>query len=158
VPVISVTMIPGGLWGEKGIEVRPRETGENWERPAIVRFEGFGLDEPVTVTCGVRVHGATSRMQSAKHSFRLKFRKRYGPGKLRMAVFGEEQGRFDELLLRNPAHDSWTIEQRTRRENARYVNEKWCRETMGLLERYLEVGRFIDYFLVQSYAVNADWA
>ncbi len=237
VPSISMTMSQEDLWGVHCLETRPWEKGEAWERVGIVRFDGFGLGKSHTVTCGIRVHGATSRTQSQKHSFRLKFRKRYGPGRLKMAVFRAE-GEFDELLLRNPAHDSWTIEQKSWRENARYVNEKWCRETMKqlghevpeqrwvrltlnenfwgiyllmempdeefaasrfggkaadyvtvnsgevkkgdgsaydhllalvksprlrgavamkVLEEKLDVGRFIDYFLVQCYAVNADW-
>ncbi len=228
--VVEVSLVVHG--GD--LEFLKERAGEKKLVRGLVRVGGGE-----TFGCGVRVHGATGATQSWKKSYRLKFRKAFGQGKFQGKVF--ESGKvveFDEFLLRNPAHDSWTIEQETWRENARYVNEQWCRETMALLghvvprqrwvrltlngefegiyllsempdqhfasatfggtdggyvvvrsgevksgagvgyerflrllksprlkgeagmkmvERYLEVGRFIDYFLVQMYAVNADW-
>lgn len=238
-PSVKITLAVEDFEGAFGLEKEPEKSGVDAEKLALVRFSGFEEVESETVSCGIVVHGATSRTQSPKRSYRIKFKKSLGSSHLNAQIFGGEGvSMFDELLLRNPAHDSWTIKQDTWRENARYINEQWCRETMillghkvprlrwvklfinedfwglyllselpdehfmsstfggkdqdyfvvrsgekkfgnsvaydrfleildhpqlqglaamNLVERYLKVDQFIDYFLVQVYAVNADW-
>jgi len=107
-PVISLAMAVDDIFGSGGIYANPSGEGSTWERAASAELifpdasqAGFG------VNCGVRIQGKSSRTdQTPKHSLSLRFRKEYGPGKLKFPIFkddplgGDATDRFDFLQLR----------------------------------------------------------
>ena len=110
IPAISLSTDLDNLFGSaRGIYVNARNDGRAWERPVSVELlqtdgsEGFG------VNAGLRIRGAFSRNRgNPKHSFRLFFRRQYGDGKLRFALFGGEgASAFDKVDLRTSQNYSW---------------------------------------------------
>jgi len=151
-PSVKITIAPEDFNGVGGIETDPALKGEKATRPVLIRFKGFDKFVLGTVPCGMLLHGASSRTQSSKHSYRLKFRKAHGVEKLSAPIFGRAGvTQFDELLLRNPTHDSWTVKQETWRENSRYVNDQWCRQTMKLLGHRIPRARWVEVFINERY-------
>jgi len=107
-PAISLAMDVDDIFGAGGIYANPMGEGSTWERAASAELifpeasqAGFG------VNCGVRIQGKSSRTdQTPKHSLSLRFRKEYGPGKLKFPIFKDDPlgdgatDRFDFLQLR----------------------------------------------------------
>ena len=94
-PVVSLVMDPADLFGRGGgIYANPTQ---DWEKPGTVMFyedgQGFSL------TCGVKMHGATSRVNQSKKSFKLNFRSRYG-GELDYDLFHNGVTNFVSVILR----------------------------------------------------------
>ena len=108
VPVVSVLSDPDGLFSvNEGIYSNPLE---DWERPASITLfaeeRGF---EPMA--CSIKIHGATSRVNRLKKSFKVKFRSRYD-GDLYCDLFENGVTVFSSLLLRAAQESSVSTEMR----------------------------------------------
>ena len=95
-PVVSVVAEPDDLFSaDRGMYANPEE---NWERPASAALfaeeRGFA-----PMACGLKMHGAKSRINQAKKSFKLCFRDRYD-GLLECDLFENGVTEFDDVLLR----------------------------------------------------------
>ncbi len=101
-PVVSLVCDPELIFGRGGIYTNP---AEHWEVPGAVSFydgeEGFSLE------CGVKIHGATSRIVQRKKSFKLCFRSRY-EGMLGYDLFDNGVTEFSSILLRADQEGSET--------------------------------------------------
>ncbi|MEM7233583.1 MAG: FN3 associated domain-containing protein, partial [Planctomycetota bacterium] len=88
-PVLSLVLEQSDLFGPTGIYENPAGDGVAWERPASVEL--LYPDDPergFQQNCAVRIQGGSSRSTNyPKHSFRLLFKRDYGPGKLRYPLF-----------------------------------------------------------------------
>jgi hypothetical protein len=150
-PAICVTMSPDDLFGPaRGIYAHPRESGDDWERPAAVEFipgherKGFQID------CGIRIQGGWNRRpeESPKHAFRLAFRKKYGAGKLKFRLFdGPGADEFDTLILRAGCNNSWLHWSGVERKQGDYVRDQWMRESHAAMGHPAARGRFVHLFL-----------
>ncbi|KKK52145.1 hypothetical protein LCGC14_3107860, partial [marine sediment metagenome] len=113
IPTISLVADSRDLFDlVDGIYVNSWMTGRAWERPVSVEmFDGNG-QTMFQVNAGLRIHGGASRYPSwsAKHNFRLLFKREYGPTKLKYPLFGEDAtDEFDTLILRLPGvGDTWS--------------------------------------------------
>lgn len=103
---------------------------------------------------GIRIRGGFTRNPHfVKHSFRLFFRKAYGAGKLKYALFEEEGvNRFDKVDLRTAQNYSWA-----RGEGKRYglhntfVREVFCRDTQKAMGEAYTRSRYYHLFLNGQY-------
>lgn len=105
-------------------------TGHGWTRPASVELFGGEQCHDLTVDCGIRLHGGHGRLaeKNPKHSFRLVFKKQYGPGSLRYPLFGDgEPAQFDQLVLRCHFGNSWQHWDDANRRKAQYARDVWAR-------------------------------
>ena len=93
-PVASLVCEPEDMFGRDGIYTNPVE---KWERPGCLMFYGEGGS--FAADCGIKLHGATSRISQAKKSFKIMFRERYG-GRLHFDMFGNGVLDFSSILLR----------------------------------------------------------
>jgi len=154
-PALSIITDQENLFApETGIYAHPTERGVAWERPASVELicpaggAGFG------VNCGLRIHGGSSRRpeESPKHSFRLVFKPRYGPSKLRFPLFGpggpEE---FESLILRAGNNDSWLHPDGQARRRAAYVRDEWMRASLRAMGYPCVCGCFVQVYLNGRY-------
>ena len=96
-PVVSLLSDPDGLFSfYGGLYTNPLE--RDWERMASVALyadeRGFAPME-----CSIKLHGATSRINLEKKSFKLKFRSRYD-GELNCDLFENGVTVYTDLLLR----------------------------------------------------------
>lgn len=145
VPSLSLVTTPDDMFGApgilgpgKGIYAYPMEEGSDWERPASVELlypdgrPGFQIDG------GARIAGQWSRKPdtTAKHSFSLRFRKRYGAAHLEFPLFPDTSvDSFDSLRLRASQADSFHYWP----QKAQYIHDEWGRETerdMGWLSAH----------------------
>jgi len=104
-PVVSLSMNPDDLLGNRGIYTNYNQRGPNWERDLHMAFfepdgsVGFATD------AGVRLHGGNSRRYALK-SFRIYFRNEYGDSHIDYPVFPDQQiNTHDRLILRNGGSD-----------------------------------------------------
>ncbi len=127
-PTLALTLPPEALFDlSDGIHENPTEQGLAWERAAWA--EWFSEEDPqgFTVACGVRIQGGAGRKPDRVHkkSFRLLFKKDYGPGELDYPVFedGEMQS-FDTLVLRARYNRSWIHWDDAGRLKSAYIREQ----------------------------------
>jgi hypothetical protein len=150
-PSVSLVFAPEDLFGtEHGIYKHPEEAGAAWERAAS--FEFFSPDQKsnLQVNCGARIQGGWNRRpeESPKHSFRLVFRKKYGPGKLHYAVFGTNApAEFDTLILRAGCNNSWLHWSGIERQRGEYVRDQWMRDTLREMGQPSAAGTFVHLYL-----------
>ena len=151
IAALSIIANPADLFSpETGIYTHPLERGVGWERQ--VSLEMFDADGRLAFQCGggLRIHGGTSRQpeESPKHSFRLDFKKRYGPARLQFPVFGAGGAQeFDTLVLRAGNNDSWLASQGKERRQADYLRDEWMRRSMSVMGHPSARGRFVHLYL-----------
>ncbi|MCK5148056.1 CotH kinase family protein [bacterium] len=121
-PVISLITNPYGMFDHiGGIYMNPSRRGDIWEREARIQF--FDKDTAFfEVDCGIRLQGATGRYDDKK-SFRLFFREKYGTGRLKYPLWGEDEvDSFNRLLLHSGGDD------RTSEQHGTLLRDAICTE------------------------------
>ena len=93
-PVVSLVTDPANLFGDEGLYDNPEE---DWERRGTVCF--FEDGQSFHIGCGLKLHGATSKISQEKKSFKLSFRSRYD-GELNYDLFENGVTSFASILLR----------------------------------------------------------
>ena len=106
--------------------------GHGWERPVSFEYFEPGGGASLQVNCGVRIQGGHSRRpeKSPKHSFRLVFRKEYGPGRLHYPFFGEEAASsFNTITLRAGFCNTWIHHSHDERLIFQGIRDIWAKDT-----------------------------
>jgi hypothetical protein len=150
-PSLSLVVVPEDLYDpSRGIYANPRQSGDDWERPASVELLPDGFGKGFQENCGLRIQGGWNRRpeESPKHAFRLVFRKKYGAGKLKHRLFDEAgQEEFDTLILRAGCNNTWLHWSGVERQRADYIRDQWMRETYAAMGRPSARGRFVHLYL-----------
>ncbi|HTH47082.1 MAG TPA: CotH kinase family protein, partial [Candidatus Limnocylindria bacterium] len=149
-PTLSLVLDPQDLFGaEHGLYAHSQESGEDWERAASLEFLPVDGTAGFHHGCGVRMQGGWSRRpeESPKHSLRIVFRKRYGPGQLKEPVFGEGPARFDTLILRGGNNNTWLHPSSEERRRADYLRDPWMRATYAAMGHAAARDRFVHLYL-----------
>ena len=138
-------------------------TGHGWTRPASIEmFESSSLStlhlSPSTIdftsSCGLRLHGGHGRLaeKNPKHSFRLVFKKDYGPSSLTYPLFGEDEpSKFDQLVLRCHFGNSWQHWAEGNRTKAQYTRDVWARRMQRKLGRTSVNALYVNLFINGMY-------
>ena len=123
------------------IYARHQERGVAWERPASVellypdrpRYAGFAGFQ---VDCGIRMQGGLAVDQARKKSFRLLFKSRYGPAKLKYPLFESAVHharsavrRFDTVVLRAGGNTNWSKDDAWKHAPSTYLRDQFVRDT-----------------------------
>jgi hypothetical protein len=150
-PSLSIVANPDDLFSPAtGIYTHPLERGRDWERS--ISLEMYAPDGKLAFQwdCGLRIHGGTSRQPgvSPKHSLRLAFKRRYGPGNLRFPLFGPDGPQeFETLILRAGNNDSWLAQPGAGGRRADYLRDEWMRRSMQAMGHPSARGRFVHLYL-----------
>lgn len=157
IPSISLSTAPDdlfaapGLFGKgRGIYAHPLEEGSDWERPASVELLRADGQPGFQIDCGVRIAGQWSRKpdSTAKHSFSLRFRSRYGPSRLEYPLFpGSPVDSFDTLRLRAGQADSFHFFPL----KAQYIHDQWGRDSQRAMGWLSARGSFVHLYLNGHY-------
>ena len=151
IPTLSIVTDSANLFSSgTGIYLHPTERGEKWERAASLEFLDPQGRAGFQINCGLRIHGGMSRRpeESPKHSFRLAFKRQYGPAKLRVPLFGADGPQeFDDLILRAGSNDSWLTSDGSQRGQATYLRDEWMRRSMDALGHRSARGIFVHLYL-----------
>ena len=129
-------------------------TGHGWTRPASVELMGGPQQHDLSVNCGIRLHGGHGRLaeKNPKHSFRLVFKKEYGPATLNYPIFGEDEpSQFDQLVLRCHFGNSWQHWVEGNREKAQYARDVWARRMQRKLGHISANALYVHLFLNGMY-------
>lgn len=150
IPSLSIVMsLDDLIHHQYGIYANPTGQGKGWERYASIEIvEPDGQD--YQSGAGIRIRGGFTRNpQFAKHSFRLFFRKKYGSGKLKYALFGEEGAdRFDKIDLRTAQNYAWAREPgRSFGNHNTFVRDVFCRDTQGAMGEPYTRSRYYHLYL-----------
>ena len=142
--------------------------GRGWERHASMELfggsgQGVGEEPPVddggramdvTIDCGIKLHGGHSRLaeKNPKHSFRLMFKSKFGPGKLDCPVFGPDgPAKFDQLVLRCMFGNAWQHWDSGNRKRAQYERDAWARTMQSLMGHPASRVQYVNLYLNGMY-------
>ncbi|MBG0860869.1 MAG: lamin tail domain-containing protein, partial [Bacteroidales bacterium] len=125
-------------------------TGYGWERP--VSFEYFDDADSVSfqADCGVQIHGGEGRRpeKSPKHSFRLIFRREYGPSGFNLPLFGENAVKsFNNIILRAGFGNTWIHWSHSERSMAQYLRDRWTKDTQLAMGHHSSHGIYVHLFI-----------
>ncbi len=93
-PVVSLVCDPKDMFGPRGIYTNPTE---KMEVGGCLLFYADG--ERFDIDCGIKLHGATSKITQSKKSFKIMFRERYD-GRLYYDLFDNGILEYSSILLR----------------------------------------------------------
>ena len=136
-PTLSLSLDADAMFERRrGIYQNTTAEGFEWERAVSAEFIfREGVSESFQVQCGIRIQGGSSRQTDIpKHSFSLRFRERYGLGKLDFPLFREAPfGRdaltsFDYLQLRSGFNFAWTHRHYYQSRHAQYNRDQFVND------------------------------
>lgn len=150
-PVLSISTDNDNLFdATNGIYANPESKGIAWERAASVELFNPDNSKEFQVNCGLRIQGGyfRGRTRTQKHSFRLLFKKQYGPGRLEHDLFPDQPDAvesFDTIVLRAGANDgySWNGAGTT----VQWLRDNFGRDLMRDLGHPSPHGRFVHLYL-----------
>ena len=149
-PAFSIVMEHDDFFGFSGIYTNPTRSGRAWERLASAELihadgrAGFQID------AGVRVTGNRSRSpgSSPKHGLRLIFRGEYGAPKLEYGLFTDSAvERFDTIVIKPNAFDSWVSDSSSQRRGAQYLRDQHLRDAQRDTGNATSHGLFTHLFI-----------
>ena len=155
-PIISVVSQQNNLTDPvTGIYVNGVSHGDAWERPGSIEMLDYSKPGATpeaghgefSLACGLRIRGGASRGDSStKHSFRVFFRKTYGPGKLAYRLYGADgAAEFENIDLRGSQNYSWSQSAGDSEETM--VRDPFARITLGALGQPHTRSRYCHLFL-----------
>jgi len=111
-PTMSIVTDKDNLFGGSGIYSNSLSFGVTWERPASVEYFFPDGTTGFQVNAGLRIYGGNpfrGMNLTRKKSFRLLFKREYGPTKLNYPLFDAKDAakRFDTIVLRAGSNDGW---------------------------------------------------
>ncbi len=135
-PTLSVAIDPGDFYGAQGLYQNPQSQGDAWERAVSAELMVHDDSEKgFQIEAGLRIQGGSSRNpDTPKHSMSLRFRKQYGPGKLRYDVFRDAPGsdtatdEFDFLQLRSGYNFGWVHRHYFQSRHAQYNRDQFAND------------------------------
>ena len=150
-PSISIVTSLDNLFDSNtGIYVNPLQEGIVWERPVSMEILLPGSAQEFQIDCGLRIQGGAFRSfdLTKKKSFRLLFKRTYGPGKLKFPLFDydpEAETEFDTLVLRAGANDgySWS----SARLTEQYIRDEFGRSLQRDAGNAGSHGTFVHLYL-----------
>ena len=111
-PTMSIVTETDNLFGARGIYSNSLSAGVAWERPASVEYFFPDGATGFQVNAGLRIYGGDpfrGMNLTRKKSFRLLFKRQYGPTKLNYPLFDAPDAAtsFDTIVLRAGSNDGW---------------------------------------------------
>jgi hypothetical protein len=145
IPTMSVVTPMDNLFGAQGIYSNP---WSEEERPVSVEWINTDGTTAFQIDSGLKIYGNAFRgfNLTRKKSFRLVFKREFGPTKLDYPIF-EDPGattRFDTLVLRGGANDGWND---WGRESTQYIMDEFMRRTQLALGQPAAHGTFVHLYL-----------
>ncbi len=147
-PTLSVVTTVDNIFGPSGVYSNPWGEGVGWERPVSVEWIRPDGTTGFQVDAGIRVYGGAFRgfNLTRKKSFRLLFKRQYGPTKLDFDVFEGQDAvtSFDMLVLRAGANDGWND---WGRQSTQYIVDEYMRRTQLAMGEPSPHGTFVHLYL-----------
>ena len=146
-PSVSIVTDMDNMFGPSGIYSNSVSEGVAWERPGSVEWINPDGSTAFQVNCGLRAYGGAFRRMdlTRKKSFRILFKRNYGPTKLHYPLFGEDAAdEFDTIILRAGANDGWN---NWGGGNTQYIIDEFMRRTQLALGQPAVHGTFVHLYI-----------
>ena len=152
-PTISIVTDLKNLFGATGIYDNSTIAGVAWERPASIEWINPDGTTGFHVNAGLRIYGGNpfrGMNLTRKKSFRLFFKRQYGPTKLDFTMFDAEDATtsFDTIVLRAGANDAWNSWTGSGNgPNVQYILDEFIRRTQASLGQVSPHGTFVHLYI-----------
>jgi hypothetical protein len=147
-PIVSLVCPRDELFGRQGLYINAMQRGDAWEKPCSAEMILPSGDTAFQVDCGLRMQGGMNRFRSPKHSFRLVFKEKYGPGELHYPLFPESPvKKFDTLVLRADYNNSWVHWDPAARTRAQRTRDAWMKDSHRAMGWVAAHNRYVHLFL-----------
>lgn len=150
-PTLSVVCPRSDLFSQRtGIYVNSLERGDQWERACSVEWLPPDGGAGFAINGGIQMQGNYNRLpdKSPKHSFRLLFKERYGPSKLRFPIFpGSPVTNFNTLVLRAGYNNTWIHWDERANGRADLARDAWMKDTQRAMGGLAGRNRFVHLYL-----------
>jgi len=147
-PTMSIVTNQDDLFGNDGIYTNSNSQGRNWERATSVEWINTDGTTGFQVDAGLRIYGGAFRGMglTRKKTFRLLFKRDYGPTKLEFPMFDAETAtdRFDTIILRAGANDGWN---NWGDGDTQYIVDEFMRRTQLALGEASAHGTFVHLYV-----------
>jgi len=146
-PTISIVTSIDNLFGPSGIYSNPWSEGIAGERPTSVEWLNPDGTTGFQIDAGLRIYGGAFRDMglTRKKTFRLLFKRNYGPTKLEYPLFDEDAAdKFDTIILRGGANDAWN---NWGGGNTQYIIDEFMRRTQLALGWPSAHGTFVHLYI-----------
>jgi hypothetical protein len=155
-PTISIVTDLNNLFGAAGIYDNSTMAGVAWERPASIEWINPDGATGFHVNAGLRIYGGDpfrGMGLTRKKSFRLLFKRQYGPAKLDFPMFDVQDAAtgashpaesFDTIVLRAGANDGWN---NWGNVNTQYIIDEFMRRTQLALGQVSPHGTFVHLYI-----------
>ena len=149
-PTLSVAMNVEDIFGAaNGIYTHAQASGPLWERPCSVELMNPDGSTGFQADAGIQMHGGGSRARTQKHPFRVQFKGKYGPGKLRFQFFPDSPVKeFDAIDLRSEYNNHWTHGfDAAQRARGTMVSDAWCKDVQAAMGGLAGHGRYVHLYI-----------
>jgi|GEM_PF-325120 len=141
VPTVSIVTSVEDMFGVTGIYSNPGSQGTAWEKPASVEWINTDGSTLFQVNGGVQIVGGASRgTGTKKHSFRLLFKRMYGPTTLDYPVFDDTDiDEFNTITLRAGFNDTFW--------GGTILQDRWAHERQLAAGGFASHGNFVHLYV-----------
>jgi hypothetical protein len=148
-PTMSIVTETDNLFGAGGIYSNSGSAGVAWERPASIEYFFPDGTTGFQVNAGLRIYGGDpfrGMSLTRKKSFRLLFKRQYGPTKLNYPLFDAKDAAtsFDTIVLRAGSNDGWNNWGGT---NTQYIIDEFMHRTQLALGQVSPHGTFVHLYV-----------
>ena len=155
IPSVSIVMRTEDMFGSNGIYANPNGSGSGWERAGSVELFSDDGSRDMQVNCAVRMQGGVGRNpQFLKHSFRLLFKRGFGPTRLDYPLFqdatedaGGATEEFDTVILRSGFNNTWHRGSGGEEQRAQYIRDQWVHDSQLAMGDASSHGTFVHLYL-----------
>lgn len=155
IPTMSIVMRTEDMFGSSGLYANPNNSGSQWERAGSVELLSADGEKDMQVNCAVRMQGGVGRRpQFLKHSFRLLFKRDYGPTKLEYPLFEDAtqdaEGAvesFDSIILRAGFNNTWHRQNSGEERRAQYLRDQFMHDSQLAMGHASCHGTFVHLYL-----------
>jgi hypothetical protein len=160
-PMLCVTTSINDMWGSGGLYPSSIATNkaDNTKYSSMEFINPDGSTQ-FQIDCGIDIHGNASRdpFKNPKHGFTIRFKSRYGDGKLRTNLFPDSPAReWDKLVLRGDFNSSWLHQNGNpgitagsdnhQRPRGIRIRDAWCKDSFRDMGRMAGHHRYVNLFL-----------
>ncbi|MFT4547081.1 MAG: hypothetical protein ACI9MB_001027, partial [Verrucomicrobiales bacterium] len=155
IPSVSIVMRTEDMFGSSGIYANPNGQGSGFERAGSVELMSADGSRDMQVNCAVRIQGGVGRNAGfLKHSFRLLFKRGFGPTKLDYPLFQDATEdadgateQFDTVILRSGFNNSWHRDSTGEEQRAQYIRDQWVHDAQLAMGDASSHGTFVHVYL-----------
>jgi hypothetical protein len=148
-PTMSIVTDMDNLFGARGIYSNSGSVGVAWERPASIEYFFPDGTTGFQINAGLRIYGGDpfrGMSLTRKKSFRLLFKRQYGPTKLNYKLFDAPDAAtsFDTIVLRAGSNDGWN---NWGGANTQYIIDEFMHRFQLALGQVSPHGRFVHLYV-----------